>query len=205
METLHFSEQWLINKLDRLPPPLRVLFAATAAERLLPAYLSYSRLTGRGDPTALSAALDRLWRDIEGQRMDSEQVQEGLELVMKLIPQEDDSSWIPEQARAEDAAGAVAYALRCRENGRSAESAWAAQRAYEALDHFVIAKTGIDTSRPGANDEVLSSPLVQAELSRQRRDIDELLARDREDIASVARRMRRRALEESQIIFNGNI
>ena len=41
METLHFSEQWLINKLDRLPPPLRVLFAATAAERLLPAYLSY--------------------------------------------------------------------------------------------------------------------------------------------------------------------
>ena len=80
METLHFSEQWLINKLDRLPPPLRVLFAATAAERLLPGYLSYSRLTGRGDPTALSAALDRLWRDIEGQRMDSEQVQEGLEL-----------------------------------------------------------------------------------------------------------------------------
>ena len=73
------------------------------------------------------------------------------------------------------------------------------------LDHFVIAKTGIDTSRPGANDEVLSSPLVQAELSRQRRDIDELLARDREDIASVARRMRRRALEESQIIFYGNI
>jgi hypothetical protein len=45
METLHFSEQWLINKLDRLPPPLRVLFAATAAERLLPGYLSYSRLT----------------------------------------------------------------------------------------------------------------------------------------------------------------
>jgi uncharacterized protein YjaG (DUF416 family) len=205
METLHFSEQWLINKLDRLPPPLRVLFTTTAAERLLPGYLSYSRLTGRGDPTALSAALDRLWRDIEGQRMDSEQVQEGLELVMKLIPQEDDSSWFPEQAWAEDAAGAVAYALRCRENGRSAESAWAAQRAYEALDHFVIAKTGIDTSRPGANDEVLSSPLVQAELSRQRRDIDELLARDREDIASVARRMRRRALEESQIIFNGNI
>ena len=61
----------------------------------------------------------------------------------------------------------------------------AAQRAYEALDHFVIAKTGIDTSRPGANDEVLSSPLVQAELSRQRRDIDELLARDREDIARL--------------------
>ncbi len=204
METLRFSEQWLINKLDGLPPLLRVLFAAIAAERLLPAYLSYSHLTGRGNPKSLSAALDRLWRDIEGQRMDSEQVQESLDLVMKLIPREDDNSWVPEQAWAEDAAAAVAYALRCRENGLSADAAWAARRAYEALDHFVVAKTGIDTSRPGANEEVLSSPLVQAELSRQRRDIDELLAGDREDVASVARRMRQRALAESKIIFNGN-
>ena len=94
METLRFSEQWLINKLDGLPPLLRVLFAAIAAERLLPAYLSYSHLTGRGNPKSLSAALDRLWRDIEGQRMDSEQVQESLDLVMKLIPREDDNSWV---------------------------------------------------------------------------------------------------------------
>jgi uncharacterized protein YjaG (DUF416 family) len=204
METLHFNEQRLIKKLDGLPPRLRVLFAAIAAERLLPAYLSYSRLTGLGNPTALSAAIERLWRDIEGDRMNSEQVQECLELVMKLMPREDDSSWVPEQAWAEDAAAAVAYALRCRENGQSAESAWAARRAYEALDHFVIAKTGIDISRPGANEEVRSSPLVQAELSRQRRDVDELLAGDKEDVAGVARRMRQRALAESKIIFNGN-
>jgi uncharacterized protein YjaG (DUF416 family) len=202
--TLNFSEQWLIKKLDELPAPLRVLFAATAAERLLPAYLNYSRLTGRGNPAALSAALERLWRDIEGQRMNGEQVEESLELVMKLIPREDDSSWVPEQAWAEDAATAVAYALRCRENGRSTESAWAARRAYEALDHFVIAKTGIDISRPGANEEVLSSPLIQAELSRQRRDMDELRVGGNEDVVGVARRMRERALAESKIIFGGN-
>jgi uncharacterized protein YjaG (DUF416 family) len=204
MTTLHFNEQWLIAKLDELSPRLRVLFAAIAAEKLSPAYLKYSHRAGRGDPTALSAVLERLWRDIEGERMDSEQVQDSLELVIKLIPREDDSSWIPEQASAEDATAAVAYALRCRENGQSTESVWAARRAYEAVDHFVITKTGIDISRPGANEAVLSSPLVQAELARQRRDVDELLATYQGDVVNLAQRMRKRALAESKIIFSGS-
>jgi hypothetical protein len=51
---------------------------------------------------------------------------------------------------------------------------------------------------------VLSSQLVQAELSRQRRDLDELLAGDKENVVSIARQMRQRALAESKIIFNGN-
>jgi uncharacterized protein YjaG (DUF416 family) len=204
MATLHFNEQWLIEKLNELSLALRVLFAAIAAERLSPAYLNYSRLTGHGDPKALSAALERLWRDVGGERMDGEEVQENLEQVMKLLRREDDNSWIPEQARAEDAAAAVAYALRCRENGQSTDSAWAARRAYEAVDHFVIAKMGIDISTPGANEAVLSSPLVQAELARQQRDIDELQARYRDDVVSLAQRMRERALAESKIIFNGN-
>jgi uncharacterized protein YjaG (DUF416 family) len=206
MAILHFNEQWLIEKLDELPPSLRILFATIAAQRLSPAYVNYSRLTGRGDPTALSAALERLWRDIEGERMDAEQVQKGLELIMKLIPREDDGPWIPEQAWAEDAASAVAYALRCSETGRSAESAWAARRAYEAVDNFIIAKTGIDISRLGAkaNEAVLSSPLVQAELARQRRDVDELLTGHHDEVVSLAQRMRVRALTESKIIFSGN-
>lgn len=74
--------------------------------------------------------------------MDGEEVQENLEQVMKLLPREDDNSWIPEQARAEDAAAAVAYALRCRENGQSTDSAWAARRAYEAVDHFCHRQNG---------------------------------------------------------------
>jgi len=200
MEIHHFNEQSLIKRLDQLPSLFKVLFAATVAERLLPAYLNYSRRTGRGNPKALSAAMQRLWLDLEGHRMDTAQLNENLDSVMGLIPREDDSSWVPEQAWAEDAAAAIAYALRCRESGRSAESAWAARRAYEALDHMVITKMSIDTSRPGAGEEVLSSPLIQAELSRQQRDLDELLAGNLQNIASVARRMRQRARAESTII-----
>jgi uncharacterized protein YjaG (DUF416 family) len=202
MEIHHFNEQLLIERLDRLPSPFKVLFAATVAERLFPAYTSYSRLTGRGNPQELCAALECLWLDLEGRRMDTSQVRENLNSVVGLIPREDDdNSWVPEQAWAEDAGAAVAYALRCRENGQSAEAAWAARRAYEALDHMVTTKKRIDTSRPAASEEVLSSPLIQAELSRQQRDLDELLAGDLRDVASVARRMRQRARAES--ITNG--
>ncbi len=199
MEIHHFNERSLITRLDRLPSEFKVLFAATVAERLFPAYLNYSRLTGRGNPQELSAALERLWLDLEGRRMDTAQVQEDLDLVMRLMPRDDDNSWVPEQAWAEDAAAAVAYALRCRENGQSAEAAWAARRAYEALDHMIITKMGVDTSRPGASEGVLSSPPIQAELSRQQRDLDDLLAGDLQDVASVAWRMRQRARAESTV------
>jgi uncharacterized protein YjaG (DUF416 family) len=201
MGILSFNEQSLVGELTRLPLPFRVVFAAASAERLLPAYISFSRQTGRGDPTALTAILERLWLDAQGDRMDTRQVQENVDLSMSLIPQEDAISWVSEQAWAEDAAAAVAYALRCRLNGQAQEAAWAARRAYEALDHFVIAREGIDTSKAGAEAQVLSHPLVQAELLRQQRDLGELLAADQQDLLRVAQRTHQRAKAESETVF----
>lgn len=201
MEIIVFNEQSLVTDLGRLPSPFRVVFAAACAERFLPAYVSFSGRTGRGDATMLSAILERLWLDVQGDRMDTRQVQENVDLLMDLIPQEDAGSWVPEQAWAEDAAAAVAYALRCRQNGQAQEAAWAARRAYEALDHFVIAKEGIDTNKAGAAQLVLAHPLVQAELLRQQRDLRELLAENQEDLLQVAQRMRQRAKVESEVIF----
>lgn len=51
---------------------------------------------------------------------------------------------------------------------------WAASRAYEALDDYVITNENIDSAAPGAESEILSHRLVQAELARQSRDLDEL-------------------------------
>jgi uncharacterized protein YjaG (DUF416 family) len=200
MGILNFDEQMLVRDLDRLPPPLRVVFAAASAERLLPTYMSFSRRTGRGDAKTLTAILERLWLDMQGNRMDSRQVQENIDISLRLIPEEDSGSWVPEQALAEDAAAAVAYAVSCRQSGRSQEAAWAARRAYEALDHFVINQEGIDPSEAGAEERVLSHPPVQAELLRQRRDIDELLAAQW-DVARVAQQIRQRSQAESRTVF----
>jgi uncharacterized protein YjaG (DUF416 family) len=201
MEIIRFNEQPLVKELERLPAPLRAVFAAACAERLLPAYTSFSRRTGRGDAATLTAILERLWLDVQGNGMDARQVQENIDVSTSLLPQEDSDSWVPEQAWAEDAAAAVAYALRCRQNGQSQEAAWAARRAYEALDNFVIGKEGIDPSRARAEEQVLSHPLVQAELSRQHRDLGELLGANQVDMAHVVRRIHQRAKAESETIF----
>jgi uncharacterized protein YjaG (DUF416 family) len=198
MEILRFNEQALMRDLERLPPPFRTAFAATVAERLLPAYEHFARRTGRGDSAKLVAILQRLWLDLEGNGTSAER-NDDIAVCMNLIPQEDSGAWIAEQAYAEDAAAALAYALRSRKTGAAQEAAWAGRRAYEALDHFIIAQEDIDTNEEGAELRVLSHPLVQAELSRQRRDVSELMNKD--NLVEVVDRLRKSAKAEAETVF----
>jgi uncharacterized protein YjaG (DUF416 family) len=204
MGILSFDEKALSIGLDQIPPPLRAIFAATIAERLFPAYANFSRKTGRGHPAKLADILERLWQDLKGTPMDAQELQESINLLMNLIPKEDDIPWIPEQAWAEDAAAATAYALRCRQTGDSREAAWAARRAYEALDHFVLTPIKIDTNVMGVEERALSSPLIQAELIRQLRDLRELKAESERGVAALAQQMRERAKSEAATVFSGN-
>ena len=198
----HYNEQDLAKDLRRLPERLRTAFAAATAVRLMPAYAGFSRKTGRGDPAKLAAIIERLWRDLEGDKMSADQVRENIDLCTTLTPQEDEGPWVLEQAAAEDASAALAYALRCRQSGDSQEAAWAARRAYEAIDHFVIAQEGIDTNRPGAEERVISHPLVQAELARQRRDLEELLSVSEAATADLLTRLKHRASTEAESFFH---
>jgi hypothetical protein len=79
--------------------------------------------------------------------------------------------------------------------GDSQASAWAARRAYEALDHHVTHRLGIDNEARAAGH-----PAVQAELIRQRRDLDELHAAN-EDPADAILRLRDRARQEASGVF----
>lgn len=199
MGTLSFNEELLAADLNHLPVPLRVVFAVACAERLKPAYEKFSKETGRGSPAKLAAILSRLWEDLEGNELSPSQLQESIDSCMELIPQEDDGPWVLTQAAAEDAAAALAYALRCRQSGEAQEAAWAARRAYEAVDHFVISREGIDVNRAGSERAVLSDPIVQAELSRQHRDLSDLRTASNAD---VVERIRSRAKSEAAHIFH---
>ena len=177
MVALRFNEVELTEKIEQLPTRLRTAFAAACAERLTVAYARFSALTGRGNLAAFKTILARLWSDLIGTEMSHAEVEEQIKSCMKLIPHEDEGPWVFEQAAAEDATAALAYVLRCRRGGQAREASWAARRAYEALDHFVRNQGQIDTSAAGAEARVLANPLVQCELARQERDIDELLRR----------------------------
>ncbi|MGD0094730.1 MAG: DUF416 family protein [Planctomycetota bacterium] len=182
-----------LEPLDKLQPELRGAFAAACAERLMPRYRKFSELAQEGDPDSLERSLSRLWADLLGRRMPDAELEAMLRTCMKLISQlQSDSDWPTEQAEAEDAASALAYALRCRRNGQSEEVGAAAKRAYEAVDCYVIKHGEIDTNAPGAEAEILSHPLIQVELGRQKRDLDELL-NGRIDIAGLRGRAKAEA------------
>jgi len=195
MAMLRYDEVTMVAALARGPLPLRTAFAAACAERLLPAYEEYCRQTGRGDPTVLAGILDRVWAALLGAEMSAEQIRGEIDRCMPLIPEEDDEPWVDEQAYADDAASAVAYTLRALETGKTQEAAWAARRAYEAVDHHVTHRLAVE-----GDEHVLAHPVVQGELARQRRDLDELV--DGTAVATdLIARLRDRARAEASIVF----
>ncbi len=172
---LRFNEIELLQKIERLPKQLRVAFAAACAQRMMIAYAKFSTLTGRGNPEALSKILSRLWNDLAENVMSVVEIDKAIGTCMDFIPKDEDSPGVMEEFAAEGATSALAYAFRCRRSGAAQEAAWAAQCAYNALDQYAISDENLDLNAAGAEDHVLSDPLIQAELARQKRDLDELL------------------------------
>jgi uncharacterized protein YjaG (DUF416 family) len=202
MTILRFDETQLVRNLEQLSPLIRVVFAAMCAERLRPAYLAFSTLTGRGEPAEFEAILDRLWDDVDGKLMTNDEIDIKIERCMGIIPQEDEGIWVDEQAHAEDAATALTYVLRCRQSGQSQEAAWAARCVYETLDHYVISQDNVDVSVSGAEIRVLSHPLIQAELARQHLDLEEMGSIDATGMRQAAAKLRERARSDSAHVFS---
>jgi len=176
MELLDFDEANIVARLAQMPAQRRAAFAAACAQRLLPAYSRFASMTGMGDSEGVRSSLESIWKDLVGERiLSEEEVSEAITSCTDRIPTEESPGWVPEQAVAEDAATAVVYALRCLKNGEAQEAAWAARCAYEAIDHYVINHENIDLNTPGAEALIISHPLIQAEMARQRRDLDQLL------------------------------
>jgi hypothetical protein len=192
---LRYDKAALVRDLARVGIKSRVAFAASCAERLFPAYEDFWRRAGRGDRATLAEALEAVWQHLLGDEMSTEQIRAELGRCMALIPGEDDEPWVEEQAYADDAASAMAYTLRALDTGEPQEAAWAARRAYEAADHHVMHRLGVD-----GETQVLAHPIVQAEFSRQRRDLDEILGARRES-AGLFVRLRDRAKAEAPAFF----
>jgi hypothetical protein len=123
--------------------------------------------------------LEKRWLDISCEAMSDSENDDGIEKCMTEIQAINDSEWIDEAD--EGAASSPCYALRCRKTGEAQEAVWATQ----PLDHFVINEEDIDTNQPGAESKVIAHPLIQAELGRQQRDLEEMLDSDDEDIMAL--------------------
>lgn len=201
MPIIQFSRTQLTRKLDRLPPQLRVFFAAACAERLLSAHIVFLGLARQGESEKIARSLACLWEDIAGEPVTGDVLQANIDACMSLIPRDDDMNLDEEAAYAEDAISSVVYALRCRQNGDSQEAMWSAQCNCASVDYFTTSREKFVPKLVNDPSRVFEHPLMQAELARQRRDLDELLCAADEDMRQAAARFRDRAKAESKIFF----
>jgi uncharacterized protein YjaG (DUF416 family) len=172
---LRFDKTQLLAKIAQLSEQDRTAFAAAIAERMLGAYAKYSNRTGRGSPSQLREILESVWANLAGIPMSEQGIATMIDRATGLLPGEDHRPWVLEQGAAEDAVSAVIYSLRSRMSGLPEEAMWAATVACDAVDDFVINRDDIDMNSPGSEARVVADPLMQAELGRQQRDLDELL------------------------------
>lgn len=194
---LSYDEKWTLAALQRISPRGMATFATACASRLARAYAEYSWESGTGDVGNFETILASLWADLCGSPMSSRELSQSLASALSLIPNEDDTEWTPHREVGEDAAAALAYALRCRESGEASEAGWASRRAYEAADAYVIRTMGIDTNQPGGEEQVLQHRVVQTELARQSRDLADLADLADADVDQRVRDIHARALNET--------
>ncbi len=199
-----FDEASLVAELRHLPVAFRVIFATACAERLMPAYRLFHTQSGAGDPVAMSRALEDLWSNPVLPEVHEEIYEQQLEKIMGLIPRDDEigASLTEKATYAQESGMSLAYALSARLTGEPQEAAWAARVAYEALDNFVINREDIDTNKPGGEQKVISHPIVQTELGRQRRDLEQLLDSSGQNVQEIAFRFRDRARAEAGSFFS---
>jgi len=175
MLILRRDENELWRQLERLPNRLRVAFAAACAQRQVPNYVRFSKVARQGNPEALIDALSCLWDELQGKPAAKSQLQQQLDSCMSLLPDPKQEPHGRLAYYAEDVVSAVAYAIGARLKSDIQQAIWASRSAYNALDEFVGAeKPGGGVIDQEEEERILSHPLIQAELRRQRADLAQL-------------------------------
>ena len=148
----------------------RALFAAACAERLFGLY-------ALGERERLRAALDLAWAESD----DAAALEGARQTAEALVPAED-ADWVEASAFAQNAAAAVAYALRTRLTDHPQEAAWAARQVYDAADYAAQQRV------EGFDEEALAAqPIVQAALAGIAADLETALAEDVSRLREQAR------------------
>jgi len=171
-------------------PRSRAVFAVACAERLAPTYLKHCEATGRGDPSTLERILRGAWDHLSGRELSDADVAASLETCMALTPDED-GEWL---SYAADATSSCGHALRTLISGDAPEAVHAARCAYSAVARFVTERLGVP------HVDAARESLVQAEVSRQFRDLYEELAPTEID-NDVVHRIRDLAKAEGPALF----
>lgn len=112
-----------------------------------------------------------LWETLKADTFESPAWTKCVDEILALLPEEDTQRWL-QFSLADDALASLVYAIRFILTPDTQEVAWAGRRAYEAADQAALRRLDIRPATTEGELAVLSHPIVQRELARQRRDLD---------------------------------
>jgi hypothetical protein len=168
-----FSESALKNRLSRLSPRARSVFAWSCSARLFAGYIRWHEETGSVPDKFVHNILvdvrDRLFNPNEGELFP--ELSNSIDILDGLTPDEE-SEWSPSHPIAQDAVASLAYTLGSMATGGSQESTWAARRAYEAADQLAMFELAPGRTEYPEESKVLSHSAVQTELARQESNLE---------------------------------
>lgn len=168
MET--FDEDRLRQSLARLDPWKRVAFMALCCERMAPNYDRFAADSGFGDSQVLRRGVDAAWSWLESDRAPDDLKSVRARAEQQAPDTERFSS--PFTSAALDAANAVASLLDAVGKSDGADPVEVASLARDTVDLYVQEIENLDPNDRGLEDAIRRHPLMQAELRRQRDDLN---------------------------------
>lgn len=183
-----YDETDLAMRLSALSAPARTAFAGACSCRIATAAAL------RGSDMHLAFQAIDLIRDFSAGRPIAKLDELEAELIASIEGEDDAPGF--DASIVEDALAAASYALRCAADGDPMNAAWAARRAYEAVDRYAGLRQNETAFTDQVEAAILSHPLVQSELQRQRRDVDDLckMRNDQIKFATLIVRARQESL-----------
>jgi Protein of unknown function (DUF416) len=184
---LRYDEPTVKQRLGSGSARARTLFAALIAERLFPLYELFAQRSGQGDVARLQEALDAAWAAVDGAFVDPAELARLQDVAETLVPAEDED-WVPESGYAQNAAAAVAYALRTRVTDDVEEAVSAARQPYDFADYVVQRRLpDVQFDDPGAEDLFADQRIVQEALAGIEADLAAALSEPTPDALPALR------------------
>ena len=205
-----FDDAMLLDRIERLFPDTRLVFAATCAQRLQSGYEEYAERTAKRAVSAnakrivsansrlAASAMDEVWSGLLSGGWNRRQIQRLAEKCVEVIPTQEE--FVPASHQyLEGVASAIGYALSSCLTRASRDVARVARVAYDAAEEIAIKNEDPHSFTTAVEQRLLSDPAVQLELQRQSRDLAELAASDlrHPQVKESALRMRERARAEA--------
>lgn len=167
-----FEKDQMRQSLSQLESWKQIAFMALCCERMVPNYEQFAAETSFGDPLVLRLGLGAAWSWLV-----TRQVPDHLNTVRMAVEQQtpDTTNFAsPFTSAALDAVNAVACLLDALVNPEIADPVEVAVLSYDTVDIYVQEIEDLDPREDGFEDRILSHPLMQKELRRQREDLSYL-------------------------------